>query len=251
MSPSCLGSRRNPFIPRRSHNLMNTRITQLIERLSAPPRQKISEVEPRYDFRSKNGIVGVSELQHALWQLATLTTTRQQCMLLLDALLLSYQLEDAEDRTSLLEQLKKIVEKLPVLVERTRTMTLPSLPKEIKSEITADVQELETCFAAGAYRSCVVLCGRILETALHRKYYEATGQDILEKSPGIGLGNLIAKMKEKGINLDPALANQIHLINQVRVFSVHKKQEAYSPSKAQAQAIILYTMDSISQLFSK
>ncbi|HLC66504.1 MAG TPA: hypothetical protein VJK52_02585, partial [Candidatus Nanoarchaeia archaeon] len=96
-----------------------------------------------------------------------------------------------------------------------------------------------------------VLCGRILETALHRKYYEATGQDILEKSPGIGLGNLIAKMKEKGINLDPALANQIHLINQVRVFSVHKKQEAYSPSKAQAQAIILYTMDSISQLFSK
>ena len=32
---------------------------------------------------------------------------------------------------------------------------------------------------------------------------------------GIGLGNLIAKLKDKNVNLDPALTNQIHLINQL------------------------------------
>jgi len=93
------------------------------------------------------------------------------------------------------------------------------------------------------------LCGRVMETALHRKYYEATGQDLLEKAPGIGLGNLIAKLSEKGVKLDPGLTNQIHLINQVRVFSVHTKQDAFIPSKMQAQAIVLYTIDILEKVF--
>jgi len=39
------------------------------------------------------------------------------------------------------------------------------------------------------------------------------------------------------------------LINQVRVFSVHTKKEPFTPSKTQAEAIVLYTMDILDKLF--
>ncbi|MBI4143983.1 DUF4145 domain-containing protein [Candidatus Woesearchaeota archaeon] len=130
---------------------------------------------------------------------------------------------------------------------RTATLNVPG----VQEEIDADKKELEKCFTYGCYRSTVVLCGRILETALHRKYYEKTGQDLLEKAPGIGLGNLIAKMTEAGIKMDPAMANQIHLINQVRIHSIHKKQEPFNPTKDQTTAIMLYTFDVIKKLFNE
>ncbi len=122
-------------------------------------------------------------------------------------------------------------------------------PMEIREEIRADAEELDKCMAAGCFRSAIILCGRILETALHRKYFDMTGNDLLEKSPGIGLGNVIAKMSEQGQSMDPGLGNQIHLINQVRVWSVHKKHEPFYPSRAQAQAISLYTMDVVQKLW--
>ena len=93
------------------------------------------------------------------------------------------------------------------------------------------------------------MCGRILETCLHRKYFDVTGFDVLEKSPGIGLGNLIAKMQEKEIKLAPGITQQIHLINNVRIHTVHKKKELFVPSKEQTNAIILFTIDSVNQLF--
>lgn len=123
------------------------------------------------------------------------------------------------------------------------------IPEDIMSEIVADIKELNSCFSAGCYRSCAIICGRILETALHRKYYEVTGFDILEKNPGIGLGKLVAKLSEKNVGLDPGLTQQIHLINQVRIFSVHKKQDAFYPTKMQAQAIVLYTIDILDKIF--
>ena len=128
---------------------------------------------------------------------------------------------------------------------------IPKLPEVIAEEIAADLNELRKCFVSGAYRGCVVLCGRVMETALHRKYFEVAGQDLLETAPNIGLGNLIAKLKEQNVKIDPGLTQQIHLINQVRVFSVHSKKEAFYPSKEQAHATILYTVDILNKLFSK
>ena len=125
------------------------------------------------------------------------------------------------------------------------------VPADIREDIEADVEELNKCFESDCYRSAVMLCGRILETALHRKYFEVTGNDLLEKAPGIGLGNLIAKLSEKDIAVDPGLGNQIHIINQIRIFSVHKKQDPFYPSKQQTNAIMLYTMDAIEKLFKK
>ncbi len=154
------------------------------------------------------------------------------------------------------EGIKEGIAGILALIESLKTPKLEriaffsdKIPNDIKDELTADLNEIERCYNAGCYRSAVILCGRILEIALHRRYYEITSVDVLEKSPGTGLGNLIAKMKEKGINLDPAITQQIHLINQVRVFSVHKKQEAFVPSKNQAQAVILYACDLLEKLF--
>jgi len=135
--------------------------------------------------------------------------------------------------------------------DRPSSFSLSSVPIDIQSDINADIDEMQRCYSAGCYRSVVILCGRLLETALHRKYFDATGNDLLEKAPGTGLGNLIAKLKESNVDLDPALTNQIHLINQVRVHSVHTKKDAFSPSREQAHAMMLYTFDSLSKIFKK
>jgi hypothetical protein len=145
------------------------------------------------------------------------------------------------------------------LLHLAKSLTIPkeedsfnlpqNMPSDIWPDLQADIAELNRCFKNNCYRSSIILCGRLMETALHRKYFEATNNDLLEKSPGIGLGNLIAKLRDKGIALDPALNNQIHLINQVRVFSVHKKKEAFLPTRQQAHATILYTLDVLEKLF--
>lgn len=133
--------------------------------------------------------------------------------------------------------------------ERELVLKEPKLPPEIREDLVADLQEVEKCFNAGCYRSAVILCGRILETVLHRKYYDVTGKDILETQPGIGLGTLIAKLAEKNVQFDPGLTQQIHLINQVRVYSVHKKQSAFAPTKEQAHAMVLFTVDVVNKMF--
>ncbi|MBW2969420.1 DUF4145 domain-containing protein [Candidatus Woesearchaeota archaeon] len=129
------------------------------------------------------------------------------------------------------------------------SVKLPKINSNVKDELHADVEEMHRCFNAGCYRSAIILCGRILETALHRKYFEVTSNDLLEKAPGIGLGNLISKLSDKKIDLDPGLGNQIHLINQVRIHSVHKKQKVFTPTKTQTRAIMLYTSDVLDKLF--
>jgi len=146
-----------------------------------------------------------------------------------------------------LEEIKKIEKEEKK--EKKVGFAIPRVPAEIKDEVNADLLEIQKCFENDCLRSSVILCGRILETALHRKYFEISGRDILETSPGIGLGNLVAKLKELNYNFDPGLSEQIHLINQVRVYSVHKKQEAFYPTKDQAHAIILYTLDAVKKMF--
>jgi hypothetical protein len=161
---------------------------------------------------------------------------------------------DAFDVNILQKQIKKMDLLIPQVkfpTEKDRFVQIPkNIPHDIKADVVLDLEEMDKCYENSCYRSCVILCGRVLETVLHRKYFEATGFDILEKNPGIGLGNLIAKLKDKGVLTDPALTNQVHVINQTRIFSVHKKKEPFNPSQPQTQAMILYTMDVIDKLFN-
>lgn len=124
-----------------------------------------------------------------------------------------------------------------------------NLPLEIAEEVRADLGEAQKCYHASCYRSTVILCARILEVGLHRKYYESTGTDLLEKSPGIGLGKIIQKLKEKEVNFDPGLTQQIHLINNVRIHAVHKQSEIFNPTESQALAVMLFTKDVLEKLF--
>ncbi len=142
---------------------------------------------------------------------------------------------------------------VPAVTQQTSSISfdIPSLPEGIMDDIMADMNEIRKCFDAGCYRSSVILCGRILEAALNRKYFEVSANDLLETSPGLGLGKIIAKLAEKGVKFDPGLTQQIHMVNQVRIYSVHQKKDAFYPSKGQTQAMILYTMDVLKKLFRK
>jgi len=132
---------------------------------------------------------------------------------------------------------------------KERKFVLPHLPVEVSSEIRANFYETEKCYNSSCFRSVLMLCAKILEIALHRKYFDLTSRDMLEKAPDLGLGNLVKRIKDQGFEFDPGLSNQISLINQLRIYSVHKKQQPFEPTKAQALATILYTLDTLKKLF--
>jgi len=201
------------------------------------------------DFKKQQQEASRKNVWNSIERLATIARTLDVEHVVAEKISLTIKELKEKPSTAFLETLLDITESINEPASESIAFNAKKVPEDIRQELLADVAELQKCFSSACYRSSVILCGRILETALHRKYYEVTNNDLLEKAPGIGLGNVIAKMAEHGIELDPGLANQIHLINQVRVWSVHKKQTPFNPSKAQAHAIMLYTFDVIEKLW--
>ena len=160
------------------------------------------------------------------------------------------KLNDLLEATSLVSNIKDIPNiKIEKPLFETKSFFLPRVPREIYYEIKSNFDEITICFENRCYRAATILCGKILEVALHRKYFEVTGKDMLEKAPSIGLGNMLVRLKEAEVTIEPGLSNQIHIINQLRVSSVHKKTTHFVPSRAQCQASILYTLDALKKLF--
>jgi len=214
--------------------------------------------KPSLDFKSKHRDAYRAQVWSSLAALEKAAVdSKDACGTLLNDRLSSVRFaKDLASVAKAVSEVLKLVDTMDAEQEgspalQKSSFKLSSVPSEIRADVDADVAELHKCFEGGCYRSAVILCGRILETALHRKYFEATGNDLLEKAPGTGLGNLIAKLAEKNVIIDPALGNQIHLINQVRVHSVHVKQQPFNPGKNQTQAIMLYTMDVVEKLFGE
>lgn len=221
-----------------------------------------SRLKPRkfFDFRSRkldyhiNSAKGAfNDLKDSLWNLNYLIkenknneTTYLELINHMKELENNYLKNNNKKIIETIGKIKKIKFKEE---EDYFTINMNYVPVDIRSDVNADFNELKKCYKAGCYRSTVILCGRILETALHRKYYEVTGNDILEKNPGIGLGKLIAKLSEKNVKFDPGIKQQIHLINNIRVESVHKKKQAFYPNKSQAYAIMLFTIDVLEKMF--
>ena len=226
--------------------------------------KKINADKSVYNFKEKESSYRIQSLKKAFDELKTNSLELNDLIkhdIANEPKIIGIKTLISESKIDDIEKLEQNIEKISLLysklsLPKEKTIEKPSFklgytPEEIKEDISADLKELERCFANECYRSAIILCGRLLETALHRKYYEETGQDLLEKSPGIGLGNVIAKLKEKEINIDPAIVQQIHLINQVRVFSVHRKKEAFYPTKTQTHAMVLYTLDVLEKIFKK
>ena len=237
-----------------------------IKKQGLNPLQENKSVKQIYDFKTKKDNYQISfyktsfeELKRNVLDLNDLRKVDEKNeKIILNINILLKDVETAVN-TNNLNQIGKKLEDIKfnystlILPQKTvDTITAPTTtPADIKSEIKADIDELNKCFTSECYRSAMILCGRIMETVLHRKYYEITENDSLEKSPGIGLGSIISKLKEKEIELPPGLPNQIHLINQVRISSVHKQQQAFYPTKTQTEAVMLLTIDVLEQLFSK
>lgn len=217
--------------------------------LAQPPRQDIADFQRTKEAYIHSSFRGArDELRRSLQTLGGQNASiAQRASRLLGAI-------DPADKQKALAHVEEVAELLSEAQDEPENRVLfnistEHIPSEIKGEVTADLDELERCFNNRCYRSAVILCGRLLETALHRTYYDVTGKDILETNPGIGLGTLIAKLKEKGVTLDPGITQQIHLINQSRIFSVHKKQKPFTPTRDQAHAIVLFTIDTMNKLF--
>lgn len=204
-------------------------------------------ITPSLDFqKSRNNLVKqtllntVEEMKQKTTTADIDTETKQKIF----SLLQNFPSQNMKDPY---QMLKGVVSQIHV---KESEYNIPvKVPSDIYGEIEADVNELEKCMNAECYRSAVILCGRILETALFRKYYEETQNDLLETAPGTGLGTVIKKLKDANVELDPAITQQIHLINQIRVHSVHSKQIPFYPSSSQTQAIILYTLDVLEKLW--
>ncbi len=189
----------------------------------------------------------LKSLEDQLWTSVGEIETKERR---LELFLLYDSLKKANDIRTMLLILSRMDELLGEVKEKEdMKFNITRIPEDVQGEVLADLEELRKCYDTKCYRSCMILCGRLLEVGLHRKYYQTTGVDILEKHPDIGLGNLIAKLLEKGVKLDPGLTQQIHLINNVRISSVHKKKDVFKPSKAHTNAIILFTLDTLEKLF--
>lgn len=194
----------------------------------------------------------ISKLKQQMWYLLPSHNDKNKVLCLLNLI-------NEFDNQIKLNKIDKTKEIINELILNLSDINMPhdnfyikkdiKMPIAIKEEILADLEELENCFKNKLYRSSIILCGRILEIALHRKYYEITNKDILETQPGIGLGKLVAKLSEKKAFNFPGISEQIHLINKVRIQSVHKKQELFIASREQTYATILYTLDIVEKLF--
>lgn len=237
----------------RCENAVKSAIANKIE-----PGKKIDKAKSIYDFRENKKSYVVISLKNSLDELkknligyTALNKGKDtmQLLQLVNELDVANKLDDYLKITGKIKELTQGITSVQKKEISKLRLNIPYIPDDIKSDMIADIKELEKCFNSEAYRSAVILCGRLLEAALHRKYFEVTNQDILEKNPGIGLGTLIAKLREKNVEFEPGLTQQIHLINQVRISSVHKQQQAFYPNKEQAHAIILFTMDVLNKVF--
>lgn len=135
-------------------------------------------------------------------------------------------------------EMKNIFSELNALAELQRLLYVPELglgidleriPPEIRTEITTDIEEIKKCYSSGAYRAAIVFCGRILEIALARKYFEKVHIDPIKQK--WTLGQLIRECKRKIGIFQPGLDSLCEAVNKTRIPSVHKSAEGiYLPS---------------------
>jgi hypothetical protein len=133
------------------------------------------------------------------------------------------------------------IEQIMFLVDLSR------VPQEIREELRLDFDEMQTCYNAGAFRSTLGMCGRVLELLLARKYFEGTGVDPVEQKWNIGL--LLRKSFEDNAISDRAIGDICNLINRSRVDSVHSTNRLYKPSQDEAKPIIEFTISLVKGFF--
>ncbi len=232
-------------------------LNELIRQVENMPPELVTGKYDPYDYKAQKLAVYkrdvdkmLSNVKMDIFKLCLESLNNRNEGVIFDIIINLKNLNVDKEKLISLKEAVGLLNYVKVAKPRELELKIPvGIPTDIRDDIVADMKELQKSYNSTCYRAAVILCGRVLETALHRKYYDTTGFDILEKNPGIGLGKLIAKLDEKNVKFDPGLTQQIHLINQVRIYSVHRKKEVFYPSSAQCYAMILYTMDVLGKMF--
>jgi len=111
-------------------------------------------------------------------------------------------------------------------------------------DIKHDLSELQLCLGVGAYRSALVIGGRLLEISL--KLFCLDNQ--IEFSDNWMVGQLIDKITQSGQYLDTSLKSVWQIINQQRIVGVHAKSKSPIPSKEQAFMVSFAVIDTLKKV---
>lgn len=164
-----------------------------------------------------------------------------------------FQESGYEDKLAIIKKLPMLWNDLEIaiqdisLVSSSILTEMDRVPTEIYEEVKGDMEEAISCLKVEAYRSSIIMAARALEVCLHRKYFEATGKDLLESNAGIG--TLLRKLNEEKIVLMPGTNHIFNLSNDCRINSVHKKKSLYLPKAIEATSIIQLVNSSIAKLW--
>jgi len=126
---------------------------------------------------------------------------------------------------------------------------LSPVPSEIRREMSLDFDDVRKCYYAYALRSAIGMCGRILELALARKYFEIVNVDPIQQRWQIG--TLISRCYENHVIEDPVLGDMCNLINRSRIDSVHATSRMYHPTMEETKSLIEFTISLVKRLYPR
>jgi hypothetical protein len=120
-------------------------------------------------------------------------------------------------------------------------------PQEIREEIKLDFDEMRICYNNGAFRSAIIMCGRVLELLLAKKYFDSTHVDPVELRWQLGV--LIRKCFERNVLTDPGIGDICNFINHLRISSVHASHAIHRPIQEETKSVIEFTISLLKSLY--
>lgn len=122
-----------------------------------------------------------------------------------------------------------------------------NIPQEIREETKLDFEEMRICYNSGAFRSAIIMCGRVLELQLAKKYFDSTGVDPIEQKWQLGF--LIGKCSERNVITDSAVGDICNFINHSRIGSVHASHAIHRPIQEETKSVIEFTISLLRRLY--
>jgi hypothetical protein len=99
------------------------------------------------------------------------------------------------------------------------------IDKWLKDILLNDLNELKKTMGAGAFRSAISCCGRVLEGVLKTIFLT----NHLSFDDSWTVGKLLAGLESRGAYLDPSAKNMANIINSHRIVAVHCKKDSRLP----------------------
>ena len=138
---------------------------------------------------------------------------------------------------------------------------LDRLPSAIRAEIAQDFAEVQKCYEVRAYRATISFCGRIIEVALGRRYYEERRKlqpsvkafQIGQEISRLTIGQIIKRCEEVGLQTAyPGLDAYADLVNRIRVSAIHHKgARLFRPGPNAARGMVELTVEVIKDMYAR